>query len=218
MSEVAIHPLAHLRVRERRLHEKQPHLVPGRADHQVHVRTDAGLQRVDGSGAQQVVVHARMERHACHLHHQWHQGLALGFDDPLPRNRTRVVTMEGIAVHLGDAVDLSARARVVGRAALHDRTLEQPRGARRGQEVQHGTATRGLAGDGDVACVATEGTDVRLDPAQCALLIAQPAVGVTDAQESERTHAVADGHDHQVATLREARAVDGGITRRPTEE
>lgn len=108
-------------------------------------------------------------------------------------------------------------AQAEGRA-LQDDPLEQALRFGVSGQGGGGDGAARLAGDRDAVRVATEVRDVVADPAQCGELVREPEVGgpvvglpvLAEGQVTERSDAVVEGDDDQVAVAREGLAgVDG---------
>src|SRR6202043_3942394 len=89
--------------------------------------------------------------------------------------------------------------------ALSDRMDKQSLGKRRGHQVTYRIGARRLAEDGDPFRIASEGSNIPLDPVQCCDLIEQPVVPrdmmvrfpaqLPMGQKSKDTQTIVEGHD-----------------------
>jgi hypothetical protein len=119
----------------------------------------------------------------------------------------------------GDLLRVGRGHRVVRRARLRDRAVEQPLGDRHGEERANAHAAGRLSEDGDVARIAAEAGDVVAHPLERGDLVEHPRVGgepvlvaeqVVEAQVAKRAQSVVDRDDDHVTRLRQSCAVVPG--------
>eukprot|EP00760_Papus_ankaliazontas_P014732 PhM_4_TR16139/c3_g1_i10/m.88079 len=195
--------------------QKESVLGVGVADEHTHV-----ADTVATNGLQGVQLHRRRAPDGCEHHDAARLrgvptlrllngdcvGEAEGFLNWDRREVARELVDVAVSGHLGVALGCVAgvglREEVV-RRALEDRVVEEPfLDEGRGAEVrQHGHPAGALTEDRHIASVATEVTNVLVDPTQCLALVQQPAVGreAGHVEPTEHTQAVVDGDDDNAA-------------------
>lgn len=99
----------------------------------------------------------------------------------------------------------------VGRPAFHDRSVEQPLGARHRQQRGDAHGAGRFAEDGHLAGVPAQGPDVLLHPFQRSDLIEETQVSnaIAQVEEALGAHSVIDGHARHAVAGEPAAVLEG---------